>query len=60
MYKRQAEYLDRNRLFTPVNSVPGHAVTSIRLDPGDVTVLETDLDQKIRIASLDDVDIVLL
>ena len=55
-----AEYLDRNRLFTPVNSVPGHAVTSIRLDPGDVTVLETDLDQKIRIASLDDVDIVLL
>ncbi len=59
-----SEDLDKYRLFTPINSVPGHTVSGLTLEdkasPGDVQILTTDLDQKIQIDSLDDINVVLL
>ncbi len=59
-----SEDLDKYRLFTPINSVPGHTVSGLTLqdkaNPGDVQILTTDLDEKIQIDSLNDIDVVLL
>jgi len=59
-----SEDLDKNRLFTPINSVQGHVVSSLTLqdkaNPGDVSILVTDLNQKIQVDSIDDIDVVLL
>lgn len=59
-----SEDLDKNRLYTPINSVQGHVVSGLTLQdkasPGDVQILTTDLDEKIQAASLDDINVVLL
>lgn len=58
-----SEDLQKHRLFTPINSVPGHNVTSLTLEnkaaPGDVEVLTTDLNEKIRLLTIDDINIIL-
>ena len=59
-----SEDLDKNRLYTPINSVPGHTVSGLTLEdkanPGDVSILTSDLNEKIKIDSLDDVNVTLL
>jgi len=59
-----SEDLQKTRLYTPINSVPGHSVFSLTLedksDPGDVDLIETDLNQKIRFLTIDDINVVLL
>lgn len=56
-----AEELDKQRLYTPINSVPGHTVTNLELEDkaggGDVQAITPDLIEKIRIQSLDDINI---
>lgn len=55
-----AEELNQFRLFTPINSVQGHIVTSIaiRIQGGsDQATITPNLDQRLNIASSDDIDI---
>lgn len=58
-----SEDLQKTRLFTPINSVPGHVVTGLTLEdkasPGDVDSIEADLNQKIQFLSIDDINVVL-
>jgi len=55
-----SEDLNKFRLFTPINSVPGHVVNTLTMNIktfGTVDLIEADLDQKITIASTDDIKI---
>ena len=58
-----SEDLQKHRLYTPINSVPGHTVTGLTMEdkasPGDVSTITADLDEKIRFASIDDINVVL-
>lgn len=58
-----SEDLQKSRLYTPINSVPGHVVTDLVLEdkasPGDVDSIATDLDEKIRFLTIDDIDVVI-
>lgn len=58
---RIAEDLYKHRLYTPINSVPGHDVTALTLDitggASDVDVITANLNQKVRLASLSDITI---
>lgn len=55
------ESLLKYRLFTPINSIPGHEVRSItlRLKGGvdSLDVIDVDLDQRVALESLDDITI---
>jgi len=57
-----SEDLEKTRLFTPINSIPGHIVTNLELEdkasPGDVSSITANLNQKIRFESIDDINIV--
>jgi len=59
-----SEDLAKSRLYTPINSVSGHIVSSLMLEdkasPGDVAILTANLDEKIKFDSLDDINIVLV
>ncbi|MCK5133234.1 MAG: baseplate J/gp47 family protein [Candidatus Sabulitectum sp.] len=61
---RISEDLQKHRLYTPLNSVPGHVVSGLTLEdkasPGDVAILVADLDEKIKFLSIDDINVVLL
>jgi len=56
-----SEDLDRNRLWTPVNSIPGHTTNSIvlKLKPGgsDTPLITVDLNEKVVIEDIDDISI---
>lgn len=56
-----SEDLQKHRLYTPINSVVGHTVTSLTMEdksnPGDVDIIVADLDQKIQFLTLDDINI---
>jgi len=53
------EDLVKNRLFTPINSVPGHVVNTLTMDilgdGGDQTSISADLNEKITFADIDDI-----
>lgn len=59
-----SEDLQKHRLYTPINSVPGHSVSGLTLEdtasPGDVDTIVADLNQKIKFASIDDINVTLL
>lgn len=56
-----AEDLEKARLYTPLNSVPGYTLTAFVLNikggATDVDLIETDLDQRVTVESLDDITI---
>ena len=58
-----SEDLQKHRLYTPINSVPGHTVTSLVMEdkasPGDVDLIVANLNQKIQFLTIDDINIVL-
>ena len=55
------EDLYKQRLYTPINSVPGHAVNTLTMDllgdGGDQSSIAADLNEKITFASIDDITI---
>lgn len=54
-----SEDLNKFRLYTPINSVPGHVVNTLTMNVktfGAVDLIEADLDEKITV-SLDDINI---
>ena len=59
-----SEDLQKHRLFTPINSVPGHVVSGLTMEdkanPGDVEVITANLNERIKFASIDDVNVTLL
>ncbi len=59
-----AESLNLNRLFTPINSVPGHDVTildmNLKSGGGPITQLDVDLDEKIDIEFTADITITIV
>ncbi len=58
-----SEDLNKFRLYTPINSVPGHTITGLTMEdkasPGDVDTITTDLDEKIKFLSIDDINVAL-
>lgn len=58
------ETLYKFRLLTPINSVPGVIVNAITLDTlgggGDVSEIAIDLNQRIKLASLNDIDVTIV
>lgn len=56
-----SEDLYKHRLYTPINSVPGHTVTGLTMEdkasPGDVDLITADLIEKIRFLSIDDINV---
>lgn len=59
-----SEDLQKHRLYTPINSVIGHTVSSLVMEdkasPGDVDTITTTLIEKIQFLSIDDINVVLL
>ncbi len=55
------ETLNLFRLYTPINSVPGHNVMALEMAPKDTTdfaqIIQPDLNQRFTIESLDDITI---
>ena len=55
------EDLYKQRLYTPINSVPGHVVNTLTMDllgdGGDQSSISVDLNEKITFASIDDITI---
>ena len=53
------EDLVKNRLFTPINSVPGHVVNTLTMDilgdGGDQSSISADLNEKITFNDIDDI-----
>jgi uncharacterized phage protein gp47/JayE len=58
---RIAETLDKFRLYTPINSVPGHTLTAFTMGivggASDIQVIEPDLDQRVVVDDLADITI---
>ena len=55
-----SEDLHKQRLYTPINSVPGHVVNTLTMNiklAGNVDTIPANLDQKVTITSLDDIGI---
>lgn len=59
-----SEDLEKHRLYTPINSVVGHTVSSLTLEdqasPGDVDTITADLTEKIQFLTIDDIGVTLL
>lgn len=58
---RIGEDLVKQRLYTPINSVPGHVVNTLTMDllgdSGDTDPITADLNEKITFADIDDITI---
>lgn len=56
-----SEDLSKFRLFTPINSVPGHSVTILEMEDkaggGDVDLITADLNEKIQFLSIADIHV---
>jgi uncharacterized phage protein gp47/JayE len=56
-----SEDLHKFRLYTPINSVPGHTVTALEMEDkaggGDVETIVADLNEKIQFLSIDDINV---
>ena len=55
-----SEDLHKQRLYTPINSVPGHLVNTLTMNiklAGNVDIIPANLDQKVTITSVDDISI---
>lgn len=55
-----SEDLQKSRLYTPINSVPGHLVNTLTMNikaAGNVDIIPANLDQKVTIGSLDDIGV---